>query len=441
MKEGMVINHYQITIRLRMLALAILSAALIMAVSLVLLQLNVWAKFAASGANGCGNFEDAVDKAEDGDTIAVMIPDRRSEGKTITKNILIHGGWLSIDGCGGQQIYTDTADLDAASFEFQGILSRSILSHDSDSVIKIDPSVMTLTVQNMVFWNNAGTVARGAGISGVISNGAKIRLDNVVISNSVATDAGGGLHLEVRGGSRLVIADSQFFSNEADQTGGGLEIDIYDGSEVIIENTLVASNTANTGHGGGARIRIINSGYVTITNSAFVNNTAGGRGGGLAIESVNQGPAYVRLINTTFANNSASISEDDLYSSGNGLTVDNLSKQLFLPSILSDFPSAAADSARITDISIENNRYIVEFDTLNFEPTLPGQHVHFFFNTVPPQEAGVPGSGPWILYGGPSPFTEYSIIDRPPGAWQMCILVANPDHSVQLNTGNCFDLP
>jgi hypothetical protein len=67
--------------------------------------------------------------------------------------------------------------------------------------------------------------------------------------------------------------------------------------------------------------------------------------------------------------------------------------------------------------------------------------VHFFFNTVSPEQAGVPGSGPWILYGGASPFTGYGVGDRPGGATQMCILVANPDHSVQLGTGNCVDLP
>jgi hypothetical protein len=31
--------------------------------------------------------------------------------------------------------------------------------------------------------------------------------------------------------------------------------------------------------------------------------------------------------------------------------------------------------------------------------------------------------------------------DRPAQATQMCALVANADHSVQLNTGNCVDLP
>jgi hypothetical protein len=101
---------------------------------------------------------------------------------------------------------------------------------------------------------------------------------------------------------------------------------------------------------------------------------------------------------------------------------------------------ASPPQARINNITIYDGLYAVEFETFGFEPQLPGQHVHFFFNTVPPDEAGLPGQGPWIVYGGPSPFTGYGVADRE-GATQMCILVANPDHSVQLNTGNCFDLP
>jgi len=98
-------------------------------------------------------------------------------------------------------------------------------------------------------------------------------------------------------------------------------------------------------------------------------------------------------------------------------------------------------AARINGISVQNGLYVVDFGTSGFTPQLPGQHVHFFFNTVPPEQAGVPGSGPWILYGGPSPFTGYGVADRPGDATQMCILVANPDHSVQLGTGNCVGLP
>jgi hypothetical protein len=97
--------------------------------------------------------------------------------------------------------------------------------------------------------------------------------------------------------------------------------------------------------------------------------------------------------------------------------------------------------ARIDDIYLQGNQYSVDFETFGYTPQLPGQHVHFFFNTVPPEQAGVPGQGPWKLYGGPSPFTEYGPGDRPQGATQMCILVANADHSVQPNSGNCVDLP
>jgi len=99
-------------------------------------------------------------------------------------------------------------------------------------------------------------------------------------------------------------------------------------------------------------------------------------------------------------------------------------------------------SVRINRITINGQRqYVVEYETLGYTEKLPGMHVHFFFNTVPPQQAGVPGSGPWILYGGPRPFTGYKVSDRPSSATQMCALVANPDHSIQLNSGNCVALP
>lgn len=98
--------------------------------------------------------------------------------------------------------------------------------------------------------------------------------------------------------------------------------------------------------------------------------------------------------------------------------------------------------SRINNITIDDQgRYVVDYETFEFTEKLPGMHVHFFFNTVPPEQAGVPGSGPWILYGGPRPFKGYKVSDRPQAATQMCILVANPDHSVHANSGNCYDLP
>jgi hypothetical protein len=105
------------------------------------------------------------------------------------------------------------------------------------------------------------------------------------------------------------------------------------------------------------------------------------------------------------------------------------------------------NTARINSIAVQDGRYVTEFETFGFEPLLPGQHVHFFFNSVSPEEAGVPGSGPWQIYpAGPgepntSPFTLYTVDQRPESATQMCILVANEDHSVNQGTGNCVNLP
>jgi hypothetical protein len=429
------VNSSQLIARGRQLGLAFLTAVVMVGVSLVLLQLHVQAaRFAASGANGCGDFNVAVGLAQDGDTVGQMIPEKDSFGVTITKNILIHGGWLSTNGCGGQQVYTSTS-----SFEFHGPISRSILFHDSGSVLVIDPTVLTLTIQNMFLYNSGVSTSQGGGISGVVSNGARVRLDNVVISDSDVTDAGGGLHLEVRGGSRLTIFDSKIINNSASNTGGGLEIDVYDGSEVVIENSQVSGNTASSGNGGGLRIRIVDSGLVTVSNSTFSGNSATGSGGGLSVESLGSGPASVWVINPTVSGNIAG-SNPDFHFSGSSLNSYVLDQQIFLPLVTKDYPSADL-AARITNITIDGSDYVVEFETFNYNPQPSGQHVHFFFDTVPPEEAGVPGSGPWQLYEFSTPFRGYEVVDRPPGASQMCILVANPNHSVQANTGNCFHLP
>ena len=110
-------------------------------------------------------------------------------------------------------------------------------------------------------------------------------------------------------------------------------------------------------------------------------------------------------------------------------------------------PQPAPNTARINRIWLLEGRYHVDFETFGFTAQLPGQHVHFFFDSVPPEQAGVPGGGPWQLYpaaaGQPAtnPFSLLTAASRPASASQMCILVANPDHSVNQGTGNCVALP
>jgi uncharacterized repeat protein (TIGR01451 family) len=113
---------------------------------------------------------------------------------------------------------------------------------------------------------------------------------------------------------------------------------------------------------------------------------------------------------------------------------------LYLPAVRND-RATSGPAARITGVEVTGNNYRVHFATSNFTPQLPGTHLHFFFDTVPPEEAGMPGNGPWKIYGGTTPFGEASVAERPEGATAICLLVANVDHTVRLNTGNCAPLP
>jgi hypothetical protein len=98
-------------------------------------------------------------------------------------------------------------------------------------------------------------------------------------------------------------------------------------------------------------------------------------------------------------------------------------------------------SVAITDITIDDqNRYVVSYETQDYTEQIPGTHIHFFFSTVAPDQLSET-VGNFQMYGGPKPFTGFTTADRPAEATQMCAIVANPDHTVIPESGNCFDLP
>ena len=51
------------------------------------------------------------------------------------------------------------------------------------------------------------------------------------------------------------------------------------------------------------------------------------------------------------------------------------------------------------------------------------------------------GLGELAALGGGQNFEVICEFDRPPDADGICLLVANPDHTIQPDTGNCFPLP
>jgi len=438
---------YPKTTRLKRSGLAIAAAVVMLAASLVMLQLQARAGFIAAGARGCGLFAEAVRLAQNGDTLTPMLPERTSDGVVISKNLYILGGWFPPDvGCSTEnEPFTTTTDMLNAGFTFHAPLSRSVLVYSGGPVITIDPQVVTLTVRHMEFKQLGHTVnmtaAEGGGITGVISDGADVLLDNVMIANSRVVSGGGGLRLEVRGGSRLVISGSHFLSNTAAH-GGGLEIFVTDNSRVLITGTRIASNAA-AGAGGGARL-VVESGVGTVANSLFFGNQAEA-GRALCIEGAtigSAGLARVWLEGNLFDGQSTYTDAQVATTCG----ASNAMQRVFLPLVLSSWPKL---SAEITGITLNGSTYEVAFTPSNFTPMLGdgNHHLHFFFDTVPPEQAGLPGSGPWWIHPtsagvtGISPFTDLSTGDKPGGATQLCVLVANSDHSVQANSGNCFSLP
>lgn len=245
-------------------------------------------------------------------------------------------------------------------------------------------------------------------------------------------------------GGHVLIENTTFSNNNAGQNGGGLYLDMTGGEVEIINSSFIGNKADNNDNskGGGLYARM-DGGHLAIHGGKFTDNTTvgistSGQAGGLYVEGVGSVAAKLDLINVSFANNLPTNHEF----TGN-LQTTILDQSVYLPLIIKN-ASATVESAEITSVTLDANfNYIVNFETYNF---VPGSttHVHFFFDTVAAEEAGLPGNGPWELYRGASPFTEYTFAQRPDGPYgaeKMCVLVANADHSIRLNTGNCVKLP
>jgi actin-like ATPase involved in cell morphogenesis len=118
--------------------------------------------------------------------------------------------------------------------------------------------------------------------------------------------------------------------------------------------------------------------------------------------------------------------------------------------------SASGRCAFITNLQLAGDHYVLDYTTTGFDPLIyqagkqgtPGDHnVHFFFDTTLPQNAGTNGHPPgqWWIWdrpsgGGQLRFDQARVADRG-AARRLCILVADPQHAVEPDSGNCVDLP
>jgi hypothetical protein len=126
-----------------------------------------------------------------------------------------------------------------------------------------------------------------------------------------------------------------------------------------------------------------------------------------------------------------------------------------------DCPRDAERFACITQITLNGENLVVSYVTGGYTPSLqpskagpaPGSHhIHFFFDTTKPEDAGTQSNTPgvWRVWALPSPYTNpaqqngddgFIISDIPAGATKLCALVADNIHAVTQGSGNCFPLP
>jgi actin-like ATPase involved in cell morphogenesis len=136
----------------------------------------------------------------------------------------------------------------------------------------------------------------------------------------------------------------------------------------------------------------------------------------------------------TGASNSSSSSSSSTGSSSTGLAAVPV--------------GASGRGVMIDAITIKDGKYSVTYRTAGYTPKVDGNdpashHIHFFFDNLAVENAGAngPNPGQWILYDVPSPFEGFKESDRPATAKRMCAAVSDYLHRVEVDTGNCVNLP
>jgi actin-like ATPase involved in cell morphogenesis len=122
-----------------------------------------------------------------------------------------------------------------------------------------------------------------------------------------------------------------------------------------------------------------------------------------------------------------------------------------------DEPTCESASGRcvlIDSVSTDSEGLVIAYSTLGFEPLVSGEssdhHIHFYFDTIRPEEAGADeGTGNWLLWdvdddgeklAHGDPFISFDAI--PDAATQICAVVATFDHRLDEDPRHvCADLP
>ena len=114
-------------------------------------------------------------------------------------------------------------------------------------------------------------------------------------------------------------------------------------------------------------------------------------------------------------------------------------------------PRCTAGTGRcvfITGITRQEDTVVVTYATVGYDPVLEGgehsHHVHFYFDTLPIDQAGIPAPANWVAYGTDvegNLIYRFPAADIPSGARELCASVANVNHGLDDHLQDCVPLP